>query len=491
MKLLLLSLLCLLALPVLAKKPPENGQLFAFEGTLNLDGLTATDGTTFHTDSGHEGGPGIKVTVPDANTGYPGLHFPIPQDGWDLTGYEGVSLEIANPFTEKEISVYLRLDNPAEDGAEPWNSEVVRVPANQAKTLKVPFGKNFGADGYKLDRSKVTAIKVFTERSAAEYAYLIRHLKAYGDAKAATGQDKSAKATTEGSGKPYLTETISPPNHHAPYGYEFELVKDWTFGKNRADATVRNRADLDKDFWYRYIYNNGTLDTLSTYWTVHRDYPEDDPRNLHVFTDNTLILKARVPEGGEFKKGGIESGMLRGKIPVTEGMYLEMRARMTRGIGSWPAFWLGCGVQHPDGTFSDLPWPPEIDILEFFNWQGRHHSRELVSNIQTNNNPKKFGNPYTIFTAFNAKGEYVPGMNFSEGFHVYALDWRKSRPIWVLDGHPIKQDYYEWAGPPAHVLVTNQLGIEFGDMKDFRNDPAQWDYEIDYIRIWKRPYEVR
>jgi beta-glucanase (GH16 family) len=178
--------------------------------------------------------------------------------------------------------------------------------------------------------------------------------------------------------------------------------------------------------------------------------------------------------------------MIRSKFVVTPGMYVEMRAKLTRGVGAWPAFWLNPGEERPDGSFSETPWPPEIDIFEFFNWQGRPKTLALATNIQVNNQPEKYGNPYTIFSATNKDGDFVPGMDFSEGFHVFALDWQEDRPIWLLDGHPIKQVYYQWHAPPAHILVTNQLGIKFGDMKEMVIDENNWNYVIDYIRVWKR-----
>jgi len=91
-------------------------------------------------------------------------------------------------------------------------------------------------------------------------------------------------------------------------------VKNWTFGAKRADATVRDKAALDADFYYRYIWENGKLDKFKTYWSYHRDYPEGDPKSLHVFSDGALTLKGRIPEGGGLKERGIESGLLRAKL---------------------------------------------------------------------------------------------------------------------------------------------------------------------------------
>ena len=266
---------------------------------------------------------------------------------------------------------------------------------------------------------------------------------------------------------------------------KFKLLKDWTFGTNRADATIRSRADLDKNFYYRYIFSGGQLDGINTYWSYHRDYPDGDPRSLHVFTPTALVLKGRIPPNGGLRPRGIESGMLRGKFPVAPGMYIEMRAKLTTGIGAWPAFWLEPGVEYDNGTFSDLPWPPELDIFEFFNWKWRPHTTAMTGNYQTNHEPQKFGNPYDLWTKFNAKGEYSPGSDFAADFHVFALDWRENKPIWVVDGQPVKQTYYEWHAPPAHILVTNQIGIAFDDMSGMSADESQWDYTIDYIRVWQ------
>jgi hypothetical protein len=268
----------------------------------------------------------------------------------------------------------------------------------------------------------------------------------------------------------------------------FELLKNWTFGAHRADATVRNRKDLEREFYYRYIYAGGKLDGIPTYWSYHRDYPEGDARSLHVFGDDTLTLKGRIPAGGGLWPRGIESGMLRAKQPVMPGMYIEMRAKLPRGLGAWPAFWLNAGVQYDNGTFSALPWPPEIDIFEFFNWQGRDQTRVMTGNVQTNGKPAKFGDPHDIWTKF-VKGEYAPGFDFSADFHIFALDWRENEPIWLLDGIAVKQTHYEWNGPPAHLLITDQIGMTLpgADLAGMKADESQWNYVIDYIRIWQHP----
>jgi hypothetical protein len=274
-----------------------------------------------------------------------------------------------------------------------------------------------------------------------------------------------------------------------PFGADgnFDVVADWTFGRARTGATVRDRAALDRAFRYRFIYDQGRLDHLPNCWSVYRDYPPGDPRALHVFTDDSLVLKARIPPGGGLRSGGIEAGMLRALLPVEPGMWVEMRARLPRGLGVWPAFWLNPGVEYPDGHFSATPWPPEIDIFEFFVWQGRSAPRIMESHVQTAGRPADFGNPHDTFSLFGPHG-YDPGIDFSQNFHVFALDWVKDQPVWLVDGTRVQQTVYEWRAPPAHILVTNQIGMSLSgvDLTGMQATPENWDYYIDYIRVFRR-----
>jgi len=98
--------------------------------------------------------------------------------------------------------------------------------------------------------------------------------------------------------------------------------------------------------------------------TYHRDYPEADARSLHVFGDDTLTLKAAF-RGRRLAVARHRIRHIARQTTHYARMYIEMRAKLPYGVGAWPAFWLNGGVQYDKGTFSELPWPPEIDIFEF------------------------------------------------------------------------------------------------------------------------------
>jgi hypothetical protein len=92
-----------------------------------------------------------------------------------------------------------------------------------------------------------------------------------------------------------------------------------------------------------------------------------------------------------------------------------------------------------------------------------------------NGNPERYGNPHDTFSLFH-NGAYDPGIDFSQDFHVFAL------------GRRIKQTVYKWGNaPPAHILVTNQIGMSLQgvDMTGMRDEGAGWDYTVDCLRVWR------
>ena len=276
---------------------------------------------------------------------------------------------------------------------------------------------------------------------------------------------------------------------HRPYGAkgDFRLSADWTFGTSKSSSTVTNLSELQKDFYFKYIYDNGRLDRMSYEWSRHSVYPAGDPRSLHVFTDHALTLKGRIPRNGGFWPGGLEAGLLRAKIPLRPGVYIELKAKLPRGIGLLPAFWMVPGAQYSDIDFVLPPWPPEIDIFEFLQFPSRPRPTVMESNIEVKGEPAKFGFPHDLFSKFVA-GKYDPGIDFSADYHVFALDWVVDQPIWVLDGVPVKQTFYKWGDAPAQLLVSNQIGLTLPglDISGMSSGDRDWDFSIEYLRLWQR-----
>ncbi|MBT3068506.1 family 16 glycosylhydrolase [Rhodoferax sp. U11-2br] len=145
--------------------------------------------------------------------------------------------------------------------------------------------------------------------------------------------------------------------------------------------------------------------------------------------------------------------------------YFEMRARLPRGKGFWPAFWL-------------LPkratWPPEIDILEASGTRPygiRHGAIEKPRSAST------------------AAGMWIDQLiDSSDGFHIYGLEWTRDNIVFFIDGiksfeygpHAIHEDMY--------LLANLALGSHDPNWipDPDQSTPFPGLFQIDYIRAYQR-----
>ncbi len=296
-----------------------------------------------------------------------------------------------------------------------------------------------------------------------------------------------------------------------PTGVEGHFTNrlDATFGRNRPGATIRSKADLDQIAYYRYIYGdattvgNGTDGLYGNYRSRHRDYPDGDPRSLHVITDDRLVLKAHCGLQTALRShcgdGQIESGIVRFALPILPGSFIEIRTRLPPAQYAWPAFWLNPGTQspplHPGGkpVISVLDWPPEIDIFDQFGFNNVMPGHYLISGTPTNKRDADFGRPHDLFRdpQWGPRWYYTTQQDLTAGDHVFGLAWGTDNTLkYLLDGKVYRVTYFEWhskGNVPAHLIASLQIGPKFNDlskMTDQGGRPNGWDWPIDYIRVW-------
>lgn len=154
----------------------------------------------------------------------------------------------------------------------------------------------------------------------------------------------------------------------------------------------------------------------------------------------------------------------------------EIRCRMPKGgSGAYTAFWLhSVGAENqeytPEGVRQGNPTgsspAKEIDIFE---WLCR--------------------DPKTIqfHIHFTEKGHhYFPTPeDITENFHTWAIHWEEGRITWFLDGKPIWT--YEGATPANEMYLLMcmfQIGGWVGPIDP--NLPYPMDFEVDYVRVWKK-----
>lgn len=200
-----------------------------------------------------------------------------------------------------------------------------------------------------------------------------------------------------------------------------------------------NESDLDKDTW---SYMPGTVARSEQQnYTTSKD-------NVYL-KDGELVFKAtkrekvesnpRRPQEREIK---YDSGFINtsGKVDFLYGR-IEMKAKLPKGQGAFPAFWLM-------GTSYGWPGGGEIDIMELIGAPTKERM-ETGDTDPTDNgrqsNKIVYGTPhfYYVNGDVDKDGSYDPyelGGNvritedFSDEYHIFGIDWTPERIDWYLDG---------------------------------------------------------
>ncbi|MFK7892350.1 MAG: family 16 glycosylhydrolase [Granulosicoccus sp.] len=143
--------------------------------------------------------------------------------------------------------------------------------------------------------------------------------------------------------------------------------------------------------------------------------------------------------------------------------YVEMRARLPRGKGLWPAFWLL--HQGNDGN------RPEIDVMELLGDDTRlvYQTYHYFDNWTLRSTP-----------SFQA-----PGPDYSTNYHTFGMRWERGRIIWYVDG--VETNRFESgsvADEDMYILVNLALGGSWAGSPD-GTTPFPATYSIDYIRAYQ------
>ncbi len=248
-----------------------------------------------------------------------------------------------------------------------------------------------------------------------------------------------------------------------PAGYD--MVFDDEFDGSALDTSK---------WWTRYVYSDGTLDTLNDEKQQYRE------NGNHVMTGSTVKLTARKVRDNGANDVDYESGMLRSKTLVKYG-YLEARVKMPPGVGMWPAFWLNAETGG---------WPPEIDIFEFVNNGVEDRSNMIHSGVIDHGQQ---GSSF-LYTdpAFNPQWTFwTAPFAFPDDFHTVAMLWDATSATTYVDGKEIVSRGSHWVhddgsdGGYAHVLLNLAVGGQWAGRHGIDDAQVPAAFEIDYVRVYQ------
>ncbi len=192
---------------------------------------------------------------------------------------------------------------------------------------------------------------------------------------------------------------------------------------------------------------------------------------------NLVAKKEKYTDQGETK--AYTSARLNSKFAFTHGR-LEIRAKLPKGVGTWPAIWMLNKNIDEDGAYWDnqgfgtTKWPHcgEIDILEHWG-----KNQDYVSSAV--HNSSSYGD-----NVINLGGQKL--VEASEQFHIYTLDWSKEKMVFSVDGvehyayNPPIKNSETWPYDEDHYILLN-IAIE----PDIDPKFTESAMVIDYIRVFQ------
>jgi beta-glucanase (GH16 family) len=240
-------------------------------------------------------------------------------------------------------------------------------------------------------------------------------------------------------------------------------------------------------------FNGGKLDTKKWNVLIRQESKHDELQYYvpdEAYVENGMLrLRSRVRNYGPMKytSGRVSTD---GRFAPTYGRF-EIRAKMPGGKGLWPAHWLY--PQNRDWAMEELmtkaveekreraipearPWYTEIDIMEFLG-----HERNVM---------------YGTFHYRSFKGDrksssatWKDTVDYTQGFHLYALEWEPDAIRWYIDGKLIHSTTDGVPHTPHYLILNTAVGGQWPGNPDSTTVFPQF-HDIDYVRIYQRerPY---
>lgn len=206
-------------------------------------------------------------------------------------------------------------------------------------------------------------------------------------------------------------------------------------------------------------------------WTDHLWYLTANATRNYAVGDGELQIWPQRDATGAFFDRHLDTD---GRFYQTYGFF-EISAKLCRGKGTWPAFWL---YNHDDP--GDIR--PEIDIMEAYPggdpWgaDGTGGARIPVMFAPTIwlGPPGVEGGTTMLATP-----------DLSAAFHTYGVEWDATRVTFYFDG-----DAYYSANASLssrmYIILDVQFGSASGTPDSSTPEGPGNAFEIDYVRAWQR-----
>ena len=235
--------------------------------------------------------------------------------------------------------------------------------------------------------------------------------------------------------------------------------------------------DLDLSKWNKLSWRPG--------W-VNNELQAYTERDTNIFLDSGfLVLQGLIDPGfsgtdynGNDYNADYTSGRVNtdGKFSTTYGRF-DIRAKLPKGKGSWPAIWM------LGESINSIGWPDcgEIDIMEHVGYdEGMIHGSIHTEEYNHMYNTQRSGSKYIE--------------NVTSTFHVYSLEWSPFYLRYLIDDEPFffvyndsKGDNSKWPFDDPHYIILNlAIGGDWGGVQGISTSEFPMRMMVDYVRVFKQ-----
>jgi beta-glucanase (GH16 family) len=221
---------------------------------------------------------------------------------------------------------------------------------------------------------------------------------------------------------------------------------------------------------YALSFNEEFNSFDSSLWNDHIWYQGSNATKNYAVEDGKLKIWPQRDAAGKFFDRTIDTD---GKFYQTYG-YFEVEAKLPKGKGTWPAFWL---FNHIDSR------RPEIDVMEAYAGGEGWGSKD--------GNGVSYPTVYapTIWKG-DVEGQMIgtkmvqAGVDLSADFHKYAVKWEPNKQTYYFDGKEV-MTVNVTMGDPMYLMLDLWFGSASGTPDDTTPQGKDNSFEVKYVRAWK------
>lgn len=248
-------------------------------------------------------------------------------------------------------------------------------------------------------------------------------------------------------------------------GKKQEAKTDQTLTPVWADEFEKDGTPDSTKWSYDLGNNNGWGNNELQYYT-------NSTKNARI--ENGILIIEAIKEETQGQHYSSSRMVTKGKGDWTYGK-IDVRAKLPRGKGTWPAIWM----LPTDWKYGGWPASGEIDIMEHVGYDpgvihGTIHT-EKYNHIKGTQKEGKITLP-----------------DCQDQFHVYSINWSKDSLHFLVDDkiyHKVARDsadnFEGWPfDQPFHLILNIAVGGNWGGKEGV--DESIWPQrmEVDYVRVY-------